>query len=105
MANENLIKVLLMLAEKVPYLSEVERDDAMDLLREVEHDVGAEGVIPPKSGDTNAPLAAPADLVAAAPDPGPVATPPPPGEQLPPPVTFGGTEIEGTGEAGNAFSG
>src|ERR1700731_3107479 len=77
---EELITLLLHLVQKVPYLSEVERDVEMDLLRAVQEKLGVDGGVPPKPGPTNAP---PADA------------PPPP---VPPEV--GGTVPEST----NAFS-
>ena len=67
---EELITLLLHLVQKVPYLSEVEQDGEMDLLRAVQEKLGVDGVVPPKAGPTNAPLAEPP----AAPEvPGPVA--------------------------------
>lgn len=78
--------------EKVPYLSEVERDAELDLLRAVEKDAGVSGIVPPKAGPTNAPLAAPAVKV-----PGPVAEPT--GEKAPI-ATFPGIAAP---EEANAF--
>jgi len=53
----------------VPYLSEVEHDEEIELLRLIEKDLGVSGVVPPATGPTNAPVATPTL------DPGPVATP------------------------------
>jgi len=96
--------LLMILAEKAPYLSESEREDTFDLLRAVEADVGAEGIVAPKAVDTNGPLLAPAEALESAPPVGPVAEPVPPGEQGPPPVTFGG-DTAAAGEVANAFGG
>jgi hypothetical protein len=54
---ENLIKILYHLIEKVPYLSEVEHDGELDLLRLIEKDLGVTGIVPPATGPTNAPVA------------------------------------------------
>jgi hypothetical protein len=67
---ENLITVLYHLIEKVPYLSEIEHDGELDLLRLIEKDLGVSGVVPPATGPTNKP-AAPVEV----PVPGPVAAP------------------------------
>lgn len=93
---ENLIKILLHLVEKVPYLSEIEKDAELDLLRTIEKDLGVDGVVPPATGPTNAP-APPPPVV----DPGPVATPVPAAEQVPPPVS---PEVAVAPEVANAFT-
>jgi hypothetical protein len=94
---EHLVTLLLHLVEKVPYLSEVEHDAELDLLRAVESDLGVSGVVAPKAGPTNAPAPAPV------PPPAPVAEPVPAAEQTPPPVS---PEVAGAApEATNAFSG
>jgi hypothetical protein len=98
MANENLITLLLDLVEKAPYHTEDERQDALDLLREVEADMGVTDVVPPKAEDANQPAAAP-DV----PVPGDVAVPVPPDQQPPAPTS---PEVADTSpEATNAFSG
>ena len=78
---ENLIKVLLHLIEKVPYLSEIEHAGELDLLRTIEKDLGVAGIVPPATGPTNAPV-----IVPAVPVPGAVATPVPAAQQPLPPV-------------------
>lgn len=96
---EELITLLLHLVQKVPYLSEVEHDGEMALLRVVEEKLGVDGVVPPAAGPTNAPLAEapPAPEV-----PGPVAEPVPPEQQTPPVAS---PEVVGTSpEQTNAFS-
>ena len=96
---ENLIKLLLLIVNKIPFASEADADDALDLLRQAAEELGATGVVPPKAGPTNAP-AVPAPEVEA---PGPVAEPVPPEEQTPPPTS---PEVAGTApEEANAFSG
>lgn len=83
--------------EKVPYLSEVEREAELDLLRAVETDLGVSDVVAPKAGSMNAPLTVPVV------DPGPVAAPVPAAEQPPPPAS---PEVATAApEATNAFSG
>ena len=62
--------LLLHLVEKVPFLSEVEHDADIDLVRSIEADLGLSGIVAPKPGATNAPLEVPVV------DPGPVAGPP-----------------------------
>jgi hypothetical protein len=94
---ENLIQLLLTLANKVPYLSESEKDNTLDLLREVEAHLGVSGVVPPHPGPVNAPAPAPK-----VPVPGPVAQPVPP-ERQPLPPTFAAAAA--APEASNAFSG
>lgn len=95
---EELITLLLHLVQKVSYLSELEHDGEMALLRVVEEKLGVGGVVPPKTGPTNAPLA---EAPAAPEVPGPVAEPPP--ADAPPPVTS--PEIAGAQpEQTNAFS-
>lgn len=79
----------------MPYLSEIEHDAELDLLREVEGDLGTSGVVPPASADANIPPVVPAV------DPGVVATPVPADEQ-PPAPTFGAIAPP---EEANAFSG
>jgi hypothetical protein len=93
---ESLIKLLLNLVQKVPYLSEVEHEVELDLLREVEDHLGVAGVVPPKSGPTNAPIEVP-DV----PVPGAVAEPV---LDQTPPVTS--PEVAGAvPETANAFAG
>lgn len=76
---EELITLLLHLVEKSSFLSEVERDAEIELLRVFEKHVGLEGkIVPPAPGATNAPVEAPVV------DPGPVAKPVPAAEQRPP---------------------
>ena len=70
---ETLITLLLHLVQKVPYLSEVEHEAELALLREVESHLGVTGIVPPAPSDGNAP-AAPVPEV---PVPGPVAEPAP----------------------------
>jgi hypothetical protein len=90
---ESLIKVLLNLTQKVPWLTEVEKEVQLDLLRAIEKDLGVSGVVPPTTGPTNAPLAVPA-----VPVPGPVAAPDSSGAKFTPPVSG---EVP---EANNAFA-
>lgn len=96
MATEtgNLLTLLLHLVEKVPYLSEIEHDAELDLLRLVERDLGANGIVPPATGPTNTPAPAPAVEV-----PGPVAQPT---SAVAPIATFPGVAAP---EEANAFSG
>lgn len=99
---EKLLTLLLHLTEKVPYLSEIEREAEMDLLRGVEKDLGLEGIVPPAQGPTNAPAPEPPDV----PVPGPVAEPVPPDEQPPPPTGMpGATTEEIAPEESNTFAG
>jgi hypothetical protein len=76
---ETLIKILYHLIEKVPYLSEVEHDGELDLLRLIEKDLGVTGIVPPATGPTNKP--APVEV----PVPGHVATTPLPSPAWTPP--------------------
>ena len=97
---ENLITLLLHLVQKVPYLSEVEQEAELDLLRDVEAHVGVAGIVPPPTGATNAPAPVP-DV----PVPGPVAEPVPADSaaaQVPPPVS---PDVVGSPETANAFAG
>lgn len=81
---------------KAQFNSESERDDAIDLLREVADEVGGADEIPPPPGAMNAPPETP-DV-----DPGPVAEPVPAQEQVPPPTS---PEVAGAApEASNAFT-
>jgi hypothetical protein len=94
---EELITLLMHLVGKVPYLSEAEHDAELDLLRAVQEKLGVAGIVPPKAGPMNAPLAPPPDV----PVPGPVAEPPP-ADAPPPPVS---PEVAGAApEAANAFA-
>jgi len=71
----------------------------MDLLRAVQEKLGVDGVVPPKAGPTNAPLAEPP----AAPEvPGPVAEPVPADQQAPPPTSP--ELVDHAPESTNAFS-
>jgi hypothetical protein len=79
---ENLVKLLLLLVSKATFNSEVEQEDALELVRKVAEEVGAGDVVPPKPGPTNAPQATPPVEV-----PGPVAEPVPAAEQPPPPTS------------------
>jgi hypothetical protein len=83
--------------EKVPYLSEVEHEGELDLLRAIESDLGVSDVVAPKAGSMNAPVTPPA-----VPVPGPVAEPVPAAEQAPP---IASPEVAAAPEATNAFSG
>jgi len=97
---EKLITLLLHLVQKVPYLSEVEKEAELDLLRDVEAHLGVAGIVPPPAGASNAPPA-PAPEV---PVPGPVAEPAPadsPEAQAPPPVS---PDVVAAPEAANVFS-
>lgn len=83
---------------KVPFNSESEHDDAVELVRKVADDVGAKDIVPPPPGATNAPVA-PQPAVE---PPGPVAEPVPAQEQVPPPTS---PEVAGAApEEANAFS-
>jgi hypothetical protein len=96
---EDLIRLLLDLIQKVPYLSEADKEDATETLRRFEAHVGVEGVVPPAPGATNAPVEPPPAVE----PPGPVAEPVPPNEQPPVPTS---PEVADTApEATNAFSG
>jgi len=82
----------------VSWLSEAERDEVMDLLRDAEKDLGVSGIVPPKPTDTNvAPSVAPPVEV-----PGPVATPAPVPGFVPPVSPEVATAQP---ETANAFSG
>jgi hypothetical protein len=95
--TDNLIRLLLDLATRVQYNSEEEQAETMHLLRHVEEDLGAGGIVPPERVDANAPAAA-----AAVPPPGPVAEPVPADAQPPPPTS---PEVAGAApEQTNAFS-
>lgn len=87
--------LLLHLVEKVPFLSELEHDADVDLVRAIESDLGLNGIVAPKPGATNAPLEIPEV------DPGPVAEPVPAAQQKAP--TFGASVAPP--EEANAFSG
>ena len=80
------------LIEKVPYLSEIEKDAELELLRSIEKDLGVSGVVPPAAGSINAPIVTPVV------DPGPVAAPVPAHAQPVPPVS------PDLAPAGNAFA-
>lgn len=96
--QENLTTLLLHLVQKAQYLSEVEREDELDLLRAVEADLGVSGVVPPKAVDTNV-----APSIPDVPVPGPVAQPVPPDAQPPAPTS---PEVaDQAPEQTNAFSG
>ena len=75
------MKVLLHLVQKVPYLSEIEHDEELNLLRGIEKDLGLSGIVPPATGAMNEP--APVPVV----DPGPVATAVPAAAQPIPPTS------------------
>jgi hypothetical protein len=97
---ENLITLLLHLVQKVPYLSEVEHEGELALLRTVEAHLGVSGIVPPATGVTNPPAPAPA-----VPVPGPVAEPVPADSteaQTPPPTS---PDVVAPPEVSNAFSG
>lgn len=76
---EELITLLLHLVQKSSFLSEIERDAEVELLRKFEAHVGVAGIVPPAPGATNAPVETPTV------DPGPVAEPVP-AEQQPAPT-------------------
>ncbi len=98
---EELITLLLHLVQKVPYLSEVEHDAELALLRAVESHLGVSGVVPPTTGPTNAPTEPPPDV----PVPGPVAEAVPAAEQPLPPVSPDIVGAETAAVQPNAFSG
>lgn len=89
---ESLIKLLLQLLQRVPALSEEAHDEELDLLRDVESKLGLSGIVPPKQGPTNAPVAVPVV------DPGPVAEPT---GEVAPVATFPGIAAP---EEANAFT-
>ena len=94
---ENLVRLLLLIVQKIPFVSEADAEDALDLLRQAAEELGATGVVPPKAGPTNAPTVPP-EVEA----PGPVAEPVPADEQPPPPTS---PEVAGAApEESNAFS-
>lgn len=98
---ENLITLLLHLVQKVPYLSEVEHEAELALLRDVEAHLGVTGVVPPPTGATNPPAPA---AVPDVPVPGPVAAPVPADSaaaQTPPPTS---PDVAAAAPA-NAFAG
>lgn len=95
---EALVQLLLTLVNKVPFLSEAEKEGALDQLRKLETFLGVEGVVPPKAVDTNQAAAVETPVV----DPGPVAEPVPPAEQVPPPTSP--DVAPGDVEASNAFA-
>lgn len=78
-----LIQLLLTLIAKVPFLSEAEHENALDLLRAVAANMGHPDAVPPRPVDANQP-APPPPVVEV---PGPVAEPVPADEQAPPPVS------------------
>jgi len=96
---ENLIELLLNLLNKVPYLSEADKEADLDRLRAFEAHVNVSGIVPTKPGATNAPVEPPPAVEV----PGPVAEPVPPDAQPPVPTS---PEVADTApEATNAFSG
>jgi hypothetical protein len=74
------VTLLLHLVEKVPFLSEVEHLADVDLVRQIEKELGLSGIVPPAAIDANQMPVPPAV------DPGPLAEPVPAEAQVPPPT-------------------